>query len=177
LVHAIAAQTHRDTKAVAKAKSPPLPHRSPKNTLILENNFYFHPSPYFHAMSVIVNVPVDLKPFIDRKSNIVYLAVNKHLKIIIPGDDVVIWSNLKNKKGIFGYGTIITGVLKPTQIPKTAKIYDRNNFQIGVRLKQYGSIRLSEHEFTEPLVPASVANQLPSINEGGYVVKELNVIL
>ncbi len=106
------------------------------------------------------------------------------------GDDVVVWSNQKSNKGIIGYGTIITEVLKPTQIAKGAKIYDRNNFQIGVHLKRYGSVRLDEHH-AAPLLPASIAYQLPSFNEWGQsliianslnyfsgpTLKELEVIL
>lgn len=112
-------------------------------------------------MSQIINIPVDLRKYTNFKSNNgidFYLAVDKNLNYIRKGDFVAFWSDEIPRKGIFGYGIILTDILKSSEIKiEQDKVYDRNNLQIGVK-----RVCIS---YEEPLIPDIYAKMLPSLNE------------
>ena len=107
-------------------------------------------------MSQIINISTDLIKF--RSNDGIaeyYLPVNKNLHFIRKGDNVVLWSNKTGKKGIYGYGKIVTDILKPSELSED--VYDRNNLQVGVIFNQIN--------FVQPIIPENLAYKLPSLNE------------
>lgn len=107
-------------------------------------------------MSQIIKIPIDLRNFRSNDGNAdYYLAVNKNLNSLRKGDDVVLWSTERGREGIFGYGRIVTNLLKPSEINEN--VYDRNSLQIGVVINYI--------HFLEPIIPKNFAKKLPSINE------------
>ncbi len=106
-------------------------------------------------MSHIIIISTDLRNFKSNDGNAdYYVAVNKNLDFLRRGDDVVLWSKEAGKKGIFGHGRIVTGVLKPSEISND--VYDRNNLQVGVRINYIN--------FLEPIIPEHLAYKLPSLS-------------
>jgi len=134
----------------------------------------------------IINLPLDLRDFFVFNGEVRhYLAVNKLTGLISPGDVAILWGGRHAQSpGILGYGMILTGPMKPTDIPTGHRnLYDPSSLQIGVI-----PIRLS---YEAAIIPEKHAYQLPSLNEtkqairvtkksvypGGRLFKELRFIL
>lgn len=107
-------------------------------------------------MSHIINISVDLREYMQKNAfpDISYFPVSKRLGYIRKGDGVVLWSS-REPKGIYGYGEVVKKPTKPGKIKR--KLYDRNHLHIGIKFDHVSFIR--------PILPESIARQLPSINE------------
>lgn len=107
----------------------------------------------------IFNVPTDVTQFmLFEKPISLYLPVEKMADHILPGAFAVIWGgSAAGKRGLIGWGVVVTPPLKPGGIAqKNRKLFDANKLQLGINLNY-----LSRDAF----VPATYARQLPSLNE------------